>query len=250
MKTYIEKKYIFKRYWGWFMNPHDVSNVAIATFFSYEKLDAPGFSRKEEHTAVIDLTQSLDEIWVKFRKSFIQLQIKQGERRGIVVSSSTDFNSFNQINTAFRKGKSLHAVSPEALAQNGLLFLAHYEGQPIAGGVFIADGKYMRVWVLASKRLTEKKGHTRQVIGEANRMIIWEAIKYAHTHGYVLFDFCGIARKNITLEMKAINEFKEGFGGEIRLCYFYRKTYIPFLGKVIENQYIKSMRASLRKIFF
>ena len=61
----------------------------------------------------------------------------------------------------------------------------------------------------------------RELVGYANRMVVWHAIKYAHTHGFKIFDMGGLNSSTDNPSDKSLNEFKEAFGGEERLGYFY-----------------------------
>ena len=223
MKKYTEGIF-FKKYWEWFSTPHDVPGVAIANFFSYESADVPGFKRKESLTSVIDLSQSLEQIWKKMRKKFLREQIEKGNRKGVVATESKNFGAFMPMYDRFTRRSDFDAISETAL-RNGLLFLASFEGQPIAGGVFVVDGKNMRALALASERLDEKNGRRRDIIGEANRIVIWAAISYAKDKGYSLFDLGGIAPDSENAHWRAVAIFKEAFGGERKKAYYYHKIY-------------------------
>lgn len=219
---------LLKKYWGWFEAPHDVSGFSAATFFSYEKKDIPGFHRKETLTSMIDLLQSEDDIWSSMRESFIRKQIEQGKRRGITVTESKDFSSFYPLYTTFAKEMNFEKVPRAILEKNGILFLAHHEEHLLAGGVFIGDGEYMRAWVLASGRF-EKSGRMRDLTGQANRLVVWEAIKFAKENRYRQFDLGGIAPDSENPGWKAVAVFKEAFGGKRAPAYYYHRVYSPLL---------------------
>ncbi len=226
MKSYSQGRW-FPKYWGWFEAPHDVSGYAAATFFSYEKTDAPGFRRKETLTSVIDLSLDLETIKGRMRKNFVVKQMERGERRGIVVSAGEDMREFYPLYAAFAQSMGFVRIPKRTLEENGILFLAQYEKQIIAAGVFIGDGAAIRAWVLASKRLGGADGRLRDVIGEANRLILWEAIRFAKAAGYRRFDLGGIAPDSDNAGWRAVAEFKEAFGGERIPAYYYHKVYAP-----------------------
>lgn len=228
MKSYVQGT-ILKKYWGWFENPHEVGGFSAATFFSYDKSDVQGFHCKETLTSVIDLSKTLEEIYSAMRKSFIQKQIEQGARRGIVAEESDDFSSFYPLYADFAQRMGFERIPRFVLEKNGTLFLAHREGKLLAGGVFIGDGKHLRAWVLASKRLKENQGRERDLIGGANRIIVWEAIKFAKKTGHQVFDLGGIAPDSDNAGWKAVAEFKEAFGGKRIPAYYYHKLYSPLL---------------------
>ncbi len=226
MKSYVQGR-VFPKYWGWFEAPHEVKGFAAATFLSYEKVDALGFRRKETLTSVIDLSESLETVFSRMRKSFIRKQIEQGKRRGIVVEKSDDFASFYPLYSAFSKKMNFERVPKSTLAGNGILFIAKHEGKILAGGVFIGDGVDMRAWVLASLRVGNASGRERDMIGEANRMIIEKALMCAKEAGYRQFDLGGIAPDAENAGWRAVAVFKEAFGGVRIPAYYYHKVYSP-----------------------
>ena len=66
------------------------------------------------------------------------------------------------------------------------------------------------------------------MIGNANRLLHWEAIKYAKEKGIKEFDWGGLwsveeAEKDES--KRTVNFFKQSFGGEIITCYTYQKIY-------------------------
>src|SRR6185436_19407795 len=187
MKRYAIGRF-FKKEWRWFEAPHDVEGADMVNFFSYENVSPPGFQKRPTLTTVIDLTQPLDILWERTRKKFIREQIERGRRRGITVRKSDDFAAFYPIYLEFRSRRGLAAERFESLKENGILFLAYHEGRPIAGGVFVGDGVNIRAWVLASGRLSTNDGHLRDLIGEANRLVIWQALEWGKGHGLMLFD--------------------------------------------------------------
>lgn len=227
MKKYTEGGF-FKKYWEWFADPREVEGVAIANFFSYSAVDVDGFKRKEGLTSVIDLTQPLEAIWERMRKKFVREQIEKGKRKGLTAVLSDDFASFESMYGRFTQQSDFDAVSKHAL-RNGLLFLAYHESQAVAGGVFIADELHMRALALASRRFDETTGRMRDLIGEANRLVIWEAIQYGKANGKTVLDLGGIAPESDNAHWRAVATFKEAFGGERRSAYYYHKIYSPLL---------------------
>ena len=238
MKEYLLPTLFFKKSWRWFAEPEDVSGIAVSYFFSYAKGDYAGFQRKETVTSLIDLRESLEVIWGRMRKNFIRKQIEKGARQGVVVQQSKDFKSFYPLYHSLSKQKKFGRMSYSTIRSNGLLFLAYYQERVIAGGVFIADGEYMRAWILASARAEEARGQMREVIGEANRMVIWEAIQYAKQTGYQVFDLGGIAPDSNNTGWRAVAEFKEGFGGARVSAYYYLKIYSPLLRLLIRLRHL------------
>lgn len=212
---------ILPKHWFWFSDPYDVKNAAMVNFFSYNKVDKNGFFRKDGITSIIDLTQNLDVIWLKMRERFIREQIQKGERRCIEIRRDNNFKEFKNIYELFREQKSLALDKFSVFEKHGLLFNAYYKDKVIASGLFVSDGENIRAWVLASLHHTND-GKMREIVGQANRILIWEAIKYSKETGHKLFDLGGTG-------IKSLADFKEGFGGERKECYYYYKIYSPVL---------------------
>jgi lipid II:glycine glycyltransferase (peptidoglycan interpeptide bridge formation enzyme) len=97
----------------------------------------------------------------------------------------------------------------------------------------------MRAYVLASGRFSGD-GREREIIGQANRMVIWEAMKYAKQQGYKLFDLGGINPESTVQWERTLAEFKESFGGERKACYYYSKVNSPVLRLLLKlRRYLK-----------
>lgn len=230
MKSFYLPSRFFKKKWVWFEDPHDIAGADMVTFFSYNSVDAPGFKKSSELTSVIELEAPISEIWERARQQFIRLQVERGRRRGITVEcDSPAFEEFRPLYENFRRLKKLPSEPWQPIAQNGMLFVARHESKIMAGMVCIEDGTYMRLWKLASLRLEEGDALGRKIAGEANRLVIWEAIVYAKEHGYRVFDMGGITPESADSGVRAVADFKEAFGGERRAQCYYHKVYSPLL---------------------
>lgn len=233
MKCYYYPSLIFKKKWCWFAKPHDIKNVDMVTFFDYQNSSVAGFKKRVGFTSVIDLNQSIDEIWNKMRKNYIRKQIKRGERNGVVVQLDNKIDCFKKIYIQFRKDKKLPKENIKVFSDNAIIFNGYFQDKPIATGAFIGDGKYMRALVLASVRLTGVDGRMRDIIGQANRMLVWQAIKWAKESHYRLFDLGGVNPNSSSSKDRNLLTFKEAFGGERINCYYYTKIYSKILKKII-----------------
>ena len=215
---------IFKKYWFWFDRPVEVKKADLVNFFCYDNIDEPGFHKRAGLTTVIDLGQSLEQIWSKMRQGFIGKQIKRGEKNDIVVKLDDNFKAFKKIYFRFRKSKQIEADNYKFLSRHGMLFSAYHENRLIAGGIFVARHNFLRAWVLASIRLDEIDGRMREIAGQANRLVIWEAIKYGKKNNFKSLDLGGIDPESSNKGEKTLAEFKEAFGGERKKAYYYYKV--------------------------
>jgi len=223
----------FKKYWFWFSNPVDIECVDMVNFFSYDDVLKEGFSKKIGITSIINLSDDLDNIWTNMRKNFIRKQILRGEKNDILIKKDKNFLEFKKIYLNFRKNKNIPFDNFSFLKKHGTLFSAYHKGEMIAGGIFLEKKPFFRAWVLSSKRLDGLDGKSRDIIGQANRMIIWEAIKTAKKDGYEVFDLGGINPNSTKKEDQSLLEFKESFGGTRQSNYFYHKIYSVLLRKWI-----------------
>ena len=213
----------FRKCWVWFANPENHPNCDLLTVFSYNDREAPGFRKKEGLTTVIDLSLPEETLWGNMRQKFVQKQIKRGERNGVRVHKDENFSEFKKLYNNFRKGKNLPHDSMKAFRDHGVLFSAYYKRQMVAAGIFVCNGEHVRAWSLASVRLGKLDGQMRDVVGQANRMVIWEAMKYFRSLGVRYFDLGGINPDSQKSEDISLAEFKEAFGGVRTNTYYYRK---------------------------
>lgn len=213
---------IFSTTWVWFSKPYDIENISQVVFFSYEKVYAPSFKRKEGVTTCINLKNAEEDIFGGMRKKFVRKQITRGEERGITVRKGA-YKEFLPIYKSFRKEKKLTASDVQKASRVGDIFVAEREGKILSAGLFISSGEFTRAHVLASVRLSKKED--REMIGYANRILIWEAIKFYKKEGVISFDLGGIDIKSTKKEDVSLREFKEAFGGGRVSCFYYRKVY-------------------------
>jgi lipid II:glycine glycyltransferase (peptidoglycan interpeptide bridge formation enzyme) len=228
MISYNYPSIIFKKKWLWFTEPEDISGVDLINIFSYQDRDIPGFKKRAGLTTIIDLNQNLDLIWQGMREGFIRKQIEKGIRNEVMIVQDRNFDEFKRIYKSFRKDKGIAEDSYEVFKNYGILFSAYFKGEMIAGGIFISDDTHMRAWTLASKRF-DSDGRMREIVGQANRMVIWEAIKYAKAKGFQSFDLGGINPESKDSGEKNLAEFKEAFGGKRASQFYYHKVYSPVL---------------------
>jgi lipid II:glycine glycyltransferase (peptidoglycan interpeptide bridge formation enzyme) len=226
MTTYLYPGRIFRKEWHWFERPVD-TEADIINVFSYEDIDAIGFKKKSALTTIIDLKKSEDDLYSKFRRKFIREQIEKGTRNGIFVSVGIRWEELVPVYREFRQGKKISTDDPRVF-RNCLIAGAYQNGKMIAGGAFIGNGTHLRALALASRRF-HGDGKMREVVGQANRMLIWEVMRYAKNDGYAFIDLGGISPESPDPGERSLAEFKEAFGGERKLGYYYTKVNSPIL---------------------
>lgn len=217
--------------------PFDIECCDLLTFqYCKNKVDVKGFKLIKEHfTSIIDLTQYLDTIWQNMHKSARNL-VNRAEREGIKIQISDNYEDFYKMYRSFiiKKGITsifrvfgIGVIDLKIMKKYGTLFVAEHNGEMLSGRIYLEDHSSVNAWIGASKRLEVDKEKIK-LISCANRLIHWEAIKYAKEKGMKEYDLGGIfSDEEVDKErMKlGIRKFKLSFGGEIVTRYQYQKIY-------------------------
>jgi len=239
MKIVERKVSIFKLKQVFFSDrPYDIDDCDVVMFsYCRNRVDVPGFHRQEAYTSVIDLTKNLDEIWKNMDKSSCRYSIRKAERDGVEIVVNKHYDDFYKIYRSFRQKKGLESgligllgmgsLKLEEIKKYGLLFVAKHEDDVLGGHLYLHDDSSIIFWQAATKRLDVGKDKAK-LIGNASKLIHWEAIKYAKEMGIEEFDMGGLfpeedAKKDIS--KYNINFFKLSFGGKIIKVYHYKKIY-------------------------
>ena len=195
-----------------------------------ERVSLDGFEVEEFTTSVINLAEDPEIIW-KNMSSSCRKEIRRAERYGVSVRTSEDFEEFSSMYRSFMRAKGLGAWIGRRrfvdYVRNGTLFAAELGGRMIAGHLYFDDGRQMR-WVMAPSRRFDRHGDQSWParVGEANRLAVWEAIKYAKNAGMATFDLGGIyTGKDQSDPRYGINQFKFQFGGKLVTVYNYNMCH-------------------------
>jgi lipid II:glycine glycyltransferase (peptidoglycan interpeptide bridge formation enzyme) len=211
----------------------------------YSQLTQAGF-RKSSHdlqpprTVLVDLTADEDTIMANMKQK-TRYNIRLAGRKEVEVAASSDLDAFNDLMavTGERDEFSVHAgeyyrrayelFHPQGMCE---LFIASYQGTPLAGLMVFAVGK--RAWYLYGASNNK----------ERNRMptylIQWEAMMWAKARGCTEYDLWGVPdEEEEVLEAQftdrsdglwGVYRFKRGFGGQVRRAAgAYDKVYRPLL---------------------
>ena len=231
MPLEVDKKRLFLKIKEvWFADsPYEIKNCDLLIFIAAKREeDRTKFLRQKSATFVIDLTQGLDDLWMKMAKKSCRYSIKRAIREGMVVyrNREKDYRAFYDLCYFFSVDRGLpmpRVREIEIWRKYGILFTVEYRGEVIAGNLYFSDEKNIR-WVIGVSRKPED-GVNRSTTGWASALLIWETINYAKKNGLTEFDLGGCYigedkndhRYNIRL-------FKEKFGGALT----YRYTYYRY----------------------
>ncbi len=242
--------------------PYDVDNCDMVTFqYCKHKSDVPGFIFKKNHiTSIIDLTQTHEQLWHNISDNTRRL-INKAKKENIQIQINVHYDEFYNLYKEFMKQKKytsfyglldqidFGALSKNTMKNHGMLFTASYQNEIITGTIFLESQTTLSGFINASKRLMVDKTNAKR-IGQANRLIIWEAIKYAKMNGKLEVDLGGIftdeeVRKDKV--KKGIREFKMQFGGKKVTRYQYIKIYSKTLNFIyFLNYYISNLFKNCR----
>jgi len=228
MLEIVKHKHFFKRKEIWFGDrPFDVDGVDEVVFRSCkENIQLDGFQTEVFTTMVIDLNNDVEYIWQNMDFS-MQKAIKRAIREGITVRLNEDHENFYRLNCLFRqqKGEAITVADVEFMKKYGPLFTAYFENRLLAGQFYLEDAENIRGLASASLRLQADED-IAGLVGRANRLLYWEAIKYAKQKGIKVFDMGGYYTGEKKDEQKeGINQFKKKFGGQIVTHYIHQKYY-------------------------
>ncbi len=176
-----------------------------------------------EHTVIIDLTQSQEDLLANMRRQ-TRYEVRRAGKLGLLVEKSNSrqaFLEFHQVqsSTAARQ----HFVPPdiktllaerEAFGDQAQIYIAKTaDGQPIAYGLILISGDEAAYYEAASTELN------RRLPGAY--ALQWQVMRDLKKQGIKRYNLWGIAPANQPHHRYAgVTTFKTGFGGKV-------VTYVP-----------------------
>jgi lipid II:glycine glycyltransferase (peptidoglycan interpeptide bridge formation enzyme) len=196
-----------------------------------------GLPVQPRRTIVVSL-EGPETAWLERMKQKTRYNIRLAERKEICVKPSADvdvFHSMMQI-TGQRDGFGVHSLDYLRrvydlfrAAGQVELFLADYQGKPIAGLMVFARGS--RAWYLYGASTDEERSRMPAYL------VQWEAMRWAMRQGCGSYDLWGVpdeeeaaledAFENRQDGLWGVYRFKRGFGGQLkRAAQTWEKVYI------------------------
>lgn len=218
---------IFKLKERWFCDyPSDVLGCDSVVFYGCKNfVSQDGFQHKEFNTSMVDLSGDLGTIWERTSSGNCRKAVKRAERDSIVVKMNHGYEAFYEMYRTIRQKYSVDSLTLEEIRKYATLFVAEHEGKIISGHGYLEDAENIRSWVIGSRRFEGDKEYAT-LVANASKLIIWNAIKYAHSKGIKYMDMGGIyAGENLTEQQLRFNTFKESFGGKVVTTHTYQKDY-------------------------
>lgn len=178
-------------------------------------------------TLQLDLSKE-PELLLREMNQTTRRQIKRAEEKGFafevieyptyenIIAFQTFYNEFARNKNTFLCD-SYHLQTMELLRQQGALkltYMTNDQEEPLCYRVYIVDKPIAMNLYSASHFRMAETSEDRKVLGQTNRLLIWESMKWLKKKGFNLYDFGGLTNDD------NIRKFKLGFGGEIKEVYF------------------------------
>lgn len=194
-------------------------------------------------TIWVDLTASEEEILARMKPKW-RYNIRLSERKGVEVREgrAAEMEIFYALLrvTGQRDGFGIHsldyyrrALELFAPAGRAVLYLAYYEGQPLAGLMAYAFNR--QAWYMYG---ASGDAH-RELM--PNHQLQWRAMQWAKAQGCIHYDLWGIPDVDPlspTAALTGVQRFKEGFGGEV----------VRYLG-AYDGVYARPLYALLQRVW-
>ncbi len=162
------------------LNNQKLASPQMKTFYS-------------RHTVALDLSLSLDEIWTQQFSSKNRNMIRKAEKEGVTIVESKDYETFRKLYDGTMTNlnaenyyffpQSYYDEYKESFKNNSVLYFALFEGQVIAGSMFMFSDDYAHYHLSARDRAFSKYA--------ANNLILWHGIQKAKERGCQWFHFGG-----------------------------------------------------------
>lgn len=183
-----------------------------------------------EHTIMLDLTKSEDELMANMRRQ-TRYEVRRAAKLGIKVDYSTSKEAFNdfydlQLETAKRQGfipsqRELILAQHDIFGKDARIYTASLDGKKLAQGLILMQ-KPEAIYHEAASTLDGRKYPGAYALQ-------WQIIKDAKAMGIERYNLFGIAPPNSPHHRFAgVTTFKAGFGGE-------QVTYMPAHDLVIKS---------------
>lgn len=185
----------------------------------------PGTKARFFYTYLVDLTRSVDDLLAALRKE-TAYKLRRARERDRIVCELQDprerhvMDEFERMYNTFAAVKGLSPLQRprmQSLAESGLLHLSLArtpEGQILLSHANYHDQSRAALLELPSLFRTFSDSAARNLVGRANRLLIWNDIVRYKALGLKFFDFGGWYYGS-DADMLKVNEFKKGFGGEV-----------------------------------
>ena len=210
----------------WFDNdPGETARTVDWILYRQRSHPLPGMKARNFYTLLIDLSQPYEQLQAALQKGTAD-KIRRARERDKIACEFLDprdpavMDRFERMYNAFASIKGLAPLCRsrlEAMGAAGVLEISvakDREGNSLLYHANYRDASRVALMELPSLYRTVPDSGTRNLIGRANRYLIWTEILRAKEAGLRFLDFGGWY-SGTNPAMNKINEFKRGFGGRV-----------------------------------
>ncbi|MBI3874889.1 MAG: hypothetical protein HY300_02775, partial [Verrucomicrobia bacterium] len=199
-------------------DPSDAAGLALY-YHCHHRGNVPGFKREAKHTKLISLLKSEDDIFAGFSKNTkhkIKRALNEGMTFGIEGDPAVMERAFNEFaaakNLPLMDAKVLRTYWPKMICTK----LTH-EGELLVIHAYLHDPEVKRACEQYSASLFRSTDDPQRqnMIGRANRLLHYLDMLYLKERGVEAYDLGGYALNTTDPDLMEINEFKDGFGGQL-----------------------------------
>lgn len=191
-------------------------------YFLQSPVAGPGST--DFYTSLIDLRPGEDALLEGIHKG-VRYEIRRARDKDALQAAfckpdAAGLDRFFAFYDAFAASRTLAPANRDKLAAlraAGALELAWIadpagpDAPWLCAHAYIVDGRRTRLYHSASP-VGEAATADRQRIGRANKLLHWQALQHFKAAGFACYDMGGIS---LGEELKAIDDFKRSFGGEL-----------------------------------
>ncbi len=203
-----------------------------------------GYKRVDFYTKLIDLNKNESEILAGFDKD-TSYEIRRAKKDKIYAGTEEDLFSFINFYNKFALTKKLKPIGESIFRYQEHLIVtkAVLDDETLVMHSYLLDDTAKRVRLLHSAslfRLENFDTNKKAVVGRANRFLHAEDMLLFKIHGYKIYDMGGYAFETEDLPLLRINNFKDGFGGELVLeSDYWPRTFLLALDLLALGKKIK-----------
>ncbi len=217
--------------------------MKLSPHYDVDLLRKLGYEIEEVKNFLLDLSQPEDALWTNLNKKS-RNQVRKAKKMGVelrvgtpldldqyydMILETCERNSLNPLPLSFYKNVFNELYEKKMMR----LSLAYYEGQPIAGAIFLLFKDKIIYW--------QGDSFSRFWHLNPNDLLQWDIIKWGKKNGYKTYDLGGAG-------VPSIAKFKAGWGG--KEIPFYRAYKGSFAANLSRNIYARLRKYPIVSKFF
>jgi len=210
---------------------------------NFEKL---GYVDLMNHTILLDLKKSEEELWKELEKKSARWGVKTAEKNRLVIVENCDENDLKEFYKMYEMTAKEGGFTAEnyeflkVLWENDMaqIFLVRQDEIVLGGGMVLMDKDFN--YMMLDLTAASKEGLKLQVMP----FLYWEMVLFGKKKGLDYFDLGGYDVDALEGDkVYAINRFKKRFGGEIveEPIYATNKKYILLRNVLKKARFVKNL---------